>query len=264
MIGTIRRALQIPPIPWPPRLAYHGGRSGSDHDQTRAHVFHGWRELLVEQLAPSPGQVVVDVGCGTGESFDALRRRVGPNGAIIGLDPSANNLERAAVRVRQRGWTNVRLIHAPVHAADLPAYTTDIPERPDGVLMCQVNAVLCARPALANVLSFARPGAAIAAGGGNWPPSWLAPLRGWVHAAYRPHVSDFTGFDQPWALLAELVPDLRISHAVFGWVAYGRKPAATPTPPTPGTRTVADQQPEPGRRGRQRPLGPVRSLPPLS
>lgn len=54
------------------------------------------------------------------------------------------------------------------------------------------------------------------AAGGNWPARWLWPLQPWVTALHAPFVNDFTGFDQPWRLLAEFVPDLRVYELAFG------------------------------------------------
>ena len=41
---------------------------------------HGRREL-VECLAPRAGEVILDVGCGSGRNFDQIQRRIGPERA---------------------------------------------------------------------------------------------------------------------------------------------------------------------------------------
>jgi hypothetical protein len=42
----------------------------------------------------------------------------------------------------------------------------------------------------------------------------------------RPYISGFTGFDKPWARLAQLVPDLRVRELAFGagYLAVGHTP----------------------------------------
>ncbi|MCO5985709.1 methyltransferase domain-containing protein [Actinoallomurus spadix] len=45
-----------------------------------------WRSLLAMHVAPRPGDVIVDVGCGTG-STALLISRVEPGARIVGVDP---------------------------------------------------------------------------------------------------------------------------------------------------------------------------------
>ncbi|HTF54435.1 MAG TPA: methyltransferase domain-containing protein [Pseudonocardia sp.] len=83
--------------------------------QRRATLFPGWRERLVEQLAPRPGDVVIDVGCGPGLNFTALQTHLGPTGRIIGIDESPQLLAVAAHQATRHGWDNIELINTPVH-----------------------------------------------------------------------------------------------------------------------------------------------------
>jgi SAM-dependent methyltransferase len=46
------------------------------------------REEYVRLLAVSPGERVLDVGCGTGAATRTLAQRVGPSGRVTGVDPS--------------------------------------------------------------------------------------------------------------------------------------------------------------------------------
>ncbi len=70
----------------------------------------GWRERTVETLALSPGDTVVEMGCGTGANLPFLRRAVGPEGIVIGIDLVRGMLNRARKRVERHGWENVHLI----------------------------------------------------------------------------------------------------------------------------------------------------------
>src|SRR3977135_1927910 len=61
-------------------------------------------------LAPRPGESVLDIGCGGGETALALARAVAPDGTVMGIDLSAAVLafaERAA-----KGCARVRFVHA--------------------------------------------------------------------------------------------------------------------------------------------------------
>jgi demethylmenaquinone methyltransferase/2-methoxy-6-polyprenyl-1,4-benzoquinol methylase len=186
----------------------------------RTRVFEPWRRRVVDLLPVRPGEVVLDVGCGTGLCFQALRERVGPDGVVIGVDPSPKMLGLAARRVAERGWHNVRLHH--VAAEDI-----DLPEPVDHAVLCAVHDVLRSEAALSGVLRQVRPGGSVAACGGKWAPSWAIGVNMMVLAVHAPFVGDFTGFDRPWELLAERVVDLRVEEVAMagGYLAIGRVPA---------------------------------------
>lgn len=70
---------------------------------------------LVDYARPMPGMHVLDVATGTGEPAISLSSRVGPNGHVVASDISADLLEVAENRARQRGRTNVTTRQADVH-----------------------------------------------------------------------------------------------------------------------------------------------------
>lgn len=61
-----------------------------------------WRGALVEQIAPKAGDLIVDVGCGTGSLLLALHRRA-PQARVIGIDPDQEVLARARTKAQRRG-----------------------------------------------------------------------------------------------------------------------------------------------------------------
>lgn len=205
-------------------LTFDGGmeayRARAGRYDQRTKTFHHWRELLVRTLPAQPGDVVLDVGCGTGLCLPLVQQKIGPAGAIVGIDASEDMLELATARVGDHGWDNVTLMAATV--AEAPIAVTA-----DAALFCAVHDVMQCPAALANVISHLRPGAAVAAIGGKWPDTWLWPMRSWVTDLHKPFISDFTGFDEPWRLLGEFVPDLKVRQLALGtgYLAYGHLPA---------------------------------------
>ncbi|MFD7258295.1 class I SAM-dependent methyltransferase [Streptomyces sp. NPDC059874] len=53
-----------------------------------------WRGLLAMHVAPRPGDVILDVGCGTG-STTLLLERIEPRARVVGVDPDRDVLEIA-------------------------------------------------------------------------------------------------------------------------------------------------------------------------
>jgi ubiquinone/menaquinone biosynthesis C-methylase UbiE len=56
------------------------------------------RRLVRDAVAAAPGERIVDVGCGPGYYVAELAEEVGPEGAVVGVDPSAPMLAVAAER----------------------------------------------------------------------------------------------------------------------------------------------------------------------
>ena len=200
----------IPPASAPP--AY--GRHAAQYD-SRTAGFEAYRRRVIDRLSPSAGDVVVDVGCGTGLCFEGLLDRVGPTGTVVGVEPAAPMRALAAERVAERGWTNVVLIGSPVEQADLPVV--------DHALFCAVHDVLQSTPGVEHVLAHVRDGGGVAATGGKWAPPWAVAVNAGVLTAHAPFVQDFAGFDRPWQPLAERVPGLEVEEVAWGggYLAWG-------------------------------------------
>jgi trans-aconitate methyltransferase len=124
---------------------------------TRTGLLHHWRLRIAALLDVRCGATVIDVGCGSGLSFEVLQQRVGPDGTIVGIDAAPDMLDLARRLVAERGWGNVVLVEEAV-----------IPGVADDVLFCAVRDVLQSPAALRNIFAHTRPGACIAAGGGKW------------------------------------------------------------------------------------------------
>jgi ubiquinone/menaquinone biosynthesis C-methylase UbiE len=97
----------------------------------------GTRGHALAAGGPDTGDVVVEVGCGTGHALAPLARRGGPTGRVVGVDAAPGMLSRAADRVEQaesevsdridlvRG--DARDLPVPDGAADL-VYAEDVLE----------------------------------------------------------------------------------------------------------------------------------------
>ena len=63
------------------------------------------REAM-DRTAVRPGERVLDVGCGCGDTTIELAKRVGPSGKVLGVDVSAPMLEHASRRITAAGVKN--------------------------------------------------------------------------------------------------------------------------------------------------------------
>jgi demethylmenaquinone methyltransferase / 2-methoxy-6-polyprenyl-1,4-benzoquinol methylase len=65
------------------------------NDLMTAGLHHRWRDMGVLLAGVGPGSSALDVCCGTGDFAFALRRKIGPEGRVVGVDVSEEMLRVA-------------------------------------------------------------------------------------------------------------------------------------------------------------------------
>jgi len=86
------------------------------------------RSLAIKSLGLNLGDTVVDLCCGTGVNFRKLKRELGANGSIIGVDLTPAMLVQAKKRILNDNIQNVQLVN-------LPAQDYLLAEEADAVLI---------------------------------------------------------------------------------------------------------------------------------
>jgi len=82
-----------------------------------AGLHHQWRQRAVDRARVGPGSDALDVCCGTGDLALELRRRIGPDGRVVGSDFSEPMLDLAR---RKSGDQGLAVEFGWADALDLP------------------------------------------------------------------------------------------------------------------------------------------------
>jgi SAM-dependent methyltransferase len=188
----------------------------------RTNALQGYREAVIEALPVRRGQVVLDVGCGTGLCHGSLQDKVGPQGSVVGIEESPEMVAVARERIEQEGWRNVTVVQSSAEDAQIAATA-------DAALFCAVHDILQSQDALRNVLSKLRPGAGVAAGGGKWAAPWMVAVNLPVTMLHAPYVRSFEGFQRPWHHLEQLLEDVHVRQLALGtgYILTGQAPPRT-------------------------------------
>jgi demethylmenaquinone methyltransferase/2-methoxy-6-polyprenyl-1,4-benzoquinol methylase len=82
-----------------------------------AGLHHEWRQRAVDRARVGPGSDALDICCGTGDLALELRRRIGPDGRVVGSDFSEQMLDLAR---RKSGDQGLPVEFGWADALDLP------------------------------------------------------------------------------------------------------------------------------------------------
>ncbi|MFM1879773.1 MAG: hypothetical protein RLZZ344_7 [Pseudomonadota bacterium] len=175
------------------------------------------RSRAIDGLSLQPGDRVLDVGCGTGLSLPLIREKVGEGGRVYGFDQSPDMLAYAHRRVVEANWKNVAVF-------ECSAQSLRLPEAVDAFLFHYTHDILRSPTAIAQLLSWARPGARVAIAGIKYFPAWLAPLNLWVYLKNYGYNGAPGDLRSPWDLIEPYLTEFQRQPTQWGmgYLGFGR------------------------------------------
>lgn len=179
-----------------------------------------YRQLSVDALQLRPGDAVIELGCGTGLNFPLLRRAVGAEGRIIGVDLTDAMLDKARSRVRRADWHNVDLVQADVSAYAFPAGVAGVLSTFAITLVPEYDEVICAasralkRGGRLAVFDLKKPS--------NWP-DWLIRVAAWLNKPFG--VSLELAERHPWESIGRYLTSVQYQEHYAGalYLAVGER-----------------------------------------
>jgi arsenite methyltransferase len=191
----------------------------ADYDASAAFTMP-LRLRTVALLQLQPGQVVLDVGAGTGLSYPLLLQGVGTGGRVFAFEQSPEMFAIAQQRVQREGWPNLWHCNEAAETVTLPAPA-------DAVLFNYTHDICRTPEAVDNLMRQVRPGARVAMAGIKFFPWWTGPLNLVAWLKNRPYNAKAADLWRPWSLVAAHCDDfsLRSTQWGMGYIASGiRKP----------------------------------------
>lgn len=174
------------------------------------------RRRAIARLGLTRGEIVLDLGCGTGLSFPHIENYVGPQGAIIAVEQSPDMIAKARARADENGWANVTLINAPAEEAN-------ISHEADAAIFHFTHDLMQTPVALDNVFRSLKPGARVVATGLKWAHWWSPGVNLFVRIAAMRSTTTMAGLEEPWRYLEPHLTGMVIEAAAGGgtYLAYG-------------------------------------------
>jgi arsenite methyltransferase len=194
-------------------------RQAAQHYDESAEFTMPLRRRTIGLLALQPGQVVLDVGAGTGLSYALLLQGVALSGRVLAFEQSPEMFAQAVQRVQRLSHPS-QVLHQCAAAENV-----QLPILADAVLFNYVHDIARTPEAVANIMRQVKPGARVAVAGMKFFPWWTGPLNILAWAKNRPYNAKPADLWSPWDHIQSYCDDWQISSTQWGmgYIASGRR-----------------------------------------
>lgn len=191
-------------------------RKAAAHYDASAEYTMPLRQRTINLLQLRPGECVLDVGAGTGLSYELLLKGVGEQGKVLAFEQSPEMFAQAEQRKQRSGWHHVWHTCAA-------GETVELPQLADAVLFNYVHDVSRTPEAIANIMRQVRPGARVAMAGMKFFPWWTGPLNILAWLKNRPYNAKAADLWAPWDIVQTYCHSFSMTSTQFGmgYVASG-------------------------------------------
>jgi ubiquinone/menaquinone biosynthesis C-methylase UbiE len=171
--------------------------AASDHfDDPALSFWDRFGQRTVERLGLSPGEIVLDVCCGSGASALPAAARVAPDGRVIGVDLSDRLIDLCRAKAAMRGLRNVEVRWGDMEHLDFPDESFD-------AVVCVFGLFFAddMTSAASGLWRLVRPGGRLAIT--TWGPRMFEPGSGAFWEAVRAVRPDLHRTYAPWDRIVE-------------------------------------------------------------
>jgi demethylmenaquinone methyltransferase/2-methoxy-6-polyprenyl-1,4-benzoquinol methylase len=177
------------------------------------------RLRCIEMLGLREGETVLDVGCGTGLSFETMLRKVGRSGRLLAFEQSPEMHAQALTRAQALRDEGFR-----IHLQCASAERVRVAEAPAAALFHYVHDISRSPDAVSNLFRQFAPGTPVAIAGMKFFPWALAPLNLLAWLKNRPYNVRPHELNKPWGLIAAELDGFawRATQWGMGYVGCGR------------------------------------------
>lgn len=192
-------------------------REKAAHYDASAEFTMPLRRRAIALLGLQPGEVVLDVGAGTGLSYGLLLQAVGAKGRVLAFEQSPEMFGQAQGRVQRALWPNVWHTCAS-------AETVTLPEKVDAILFNYVHDISRTPEAVERIVQQAKPGARVAMAGMKFFPWWTGPLNLLAWSKNRPYNAKASELWAPWDIVQSYCStfERQSTQCGMGYLAQGK------------------------------------------